>query len=127
MIRLLCTFTTIDDLENTIFRILSNYTILNNKIFILKLKQTGELICTYTIDSNNFGSLIENTILIHRQKETNTLYTINSLNMLIKQLNNNVFSKDYLINWHNYKNMAIFLNDKHINIYNLDIYHILDI
>jgi hypothetical protein len=32
-------------------------------------------------------SILENTILLHRKKESNTLYTINALNDLICSLN----------------------------------------
>jgi hypothetical protein len=45
---------------------------------------------TYNVDLGNTKGefAIGNTILVHRKKQTNTLYTINALNELIKSLNN---------------------------------------
>jgi hypothetical protein len=40
-----------------------------------------------------------NTILLHRKKETNSLYTINALNTLIKSLNNGFLDKNYMVDW----------------------------
>jgi hypothetical protein len=34
------------------------------------------------LTKNNVSEIPENTILVHRKKETNTLYTINALNEL---------------------------------------------
>ena len=45
-----------------------------------------------------------------RKKDSNTLYTINSLNELIKKLNNGVLDTSYSINWNDYKN-TILLTD----------------
>ena len=64
--------------------------------------------CTYNIDQGNVSKLPENTILVHRKKETNTLYTINALNELIKKLNGGVVDTKFPITWEHYKN-SIFL------------------
>ena len=42
---------------------------------------------TYNIDSPTDILQLPNTILVHRKKQTNTLYTINALNEVIKYLN----------------------------------------
>ena len=84
--KLFCTFTKkeyVDDLLNTLT---SKYTIMYNKIFVLQ-SNNGEYVCTYNVDNGNINDLPGNTILVHRKKESNTLYTINALNELIKQLN----------------------------------------
>ncbi len=51
--------------------------------------------------------LLPNTILLHRKKESNTLYTINALNTLIKQLNGGVLDTSFPINWQDYKNSVL--------------------
>jgi hypothetical protein len=51
--------------------------------------------------------LPENTILVHRKKDSNTLYTINALNELIKGLNNGIVDTRYPINWQHYKNTIL--------------------
>lgn len=125
MIRLLCTFTLENDLQPTIDNIVSNYNILNGKIFVLQMSENLELACTYNIESGNLNDLLDNTISIHRRKETNTLYTINGLNFLIKSLNNNILDKNYKVNWEDYSNTAILVTDKKLILHELQIYKII--
>lgn len=110
--KLFCTFTDRENLEYTIDSIKKNYTILYNKIFVLSTRETNEFICTYNIDLINLKRdhrFLPNTIFTHRNKHTNTLYTINALNKLIMSLNDNKFDKNYRINWENYKNSIMLL------------------
>lgn len=127
MIRLLCTFTLENDLQPTIDNIVSNYNILNGKIFVLQMSQNTELACTYNIDSGNLNDLLDNTISIHRRKETNTLYTINGLNFLIRSLNNNILDKNYKINWEDYSNKAILVTERQLVLHDLTIHKIIHI
>jgi len=127
VIRLLCTFTLENDLQPTIDNIVSNYNILNGKIFVLQMSENPELACTYNIESGNLSDLLGNTISIHRRKETNTLYTINGLNFLIKSLNNNILDKNYKVNWDDYSNTAILVTDKKLILHELQIYKIIHI
>jgi hypothetical protein len=127
VIRLLCTFTLENDLQPTIDNIVSNYNILNGKIFVLQMSENPELACTYNIESGNLNDLLDNTISIHRRKETNTLYTINGLNFLIKSLNNNILDKNYKVNWEDYSNTAILVTDKKLILHELQIYKIIHI
>jgi hypothetical protein len=52
-------------------------------------------------------SALPNTILIHRKKESNTLYTINALNLLIKEENGGSLDKKFSLNWQKFKNSII--------------------
>ena len=106
--KLFCTFTAHDAVDDTIFKISNKYSILFNKIFILESSHSDELICTYNIDAGNVSSIpLSNTILLHRKKESNTLYTINALNTLIKSLNGGLLDNRYQIEWDNYKNCIL--------------------
>ena len=107
--KLFATFTKKEDLQETIETITSRYTILFDKIFILESQDSDELICTYNIDPGNLNSttILLNTILLHRKKDSNTLYTINALNTLIKTLNNGVADPNYKIEWTDYKNTIL--------------------
>jgi hypothetical protein len=108
--KLFCTFTTPDELDITVSTINRRYSILYNKVFILESPQSKELMCTYNIDTGNVTETpLPNTILLHRKKESNTLYTINALNALIRTLNNGILDTKYIINWADYKN-CILLN-----------------
>lgn len=110
--KLFATFSKKEDIEQTIEVIINRYSILFNKIFILESKDSDEFICTYNIDPGNLSttSVLPNTILLHRKKESNTLYTINALNTLIKVLNNGVADPNYRINWPDYKNTILLTN-----------------
>ena len=79
---------------------------------MLESLSTEEYVCTYNIDTFNMEqqSVLPNTILLHRKKESNTLYTINALNALIRTLNEGMLDTRFIVNWADYKN-CILLNN----------------
>ena len=107
--RLYCTFTTVDAYEEVANTIQTSYVILFNKIFVLESLDGEKIMLTYNVDLGNSSGefMVDNTILVHRKKQTNTLYTINALNELIKSLNNGVLDKSYSINWDDYRNCIL--------------------
>ena len=127
--KLFATFSKKEDIEQTIEVISSRYTILFNKIFILESKDSDEFICTYNIDPGNLSttSVLPNTILLHRKKESNSLYTINALNTLIKTLNNGVADPNYKIEWADYKNTILLTNGPDLRKLETTIYKIVNL
>tara|TARA_B100001094_G_scaffold173408_1_gene167726 strand:- start:118 stop:513 length:396 start_codon:yes stop_codon:yes gene_type:complete len=115
--RLYCTFTNSNKFEQLIETIQLSYVILFNKIFVLESLDGEKIMLTYNVDMNNSSgeSMIDNTILVHRKKQTNTLYTINALNELIKSLNNGVLDKRFPIEWNNYKNCILLIQTEGFN------------
>ena len=115
--RLYCTFTTPDNIEEITSTIQTSYVILFNKIFVLESLDGEKIMLTYNVDMGNSqkSNIIDNTILVHRKKQTNTLYTINALNELIKSLNNGYLDKTYTINWNNYKNCILLIQAEGFN------------
>lgn len=108
MNKLFCTFSSKDGLDDTLREINREYTILYKKIFVLASPESEEYMCTYNIElQGGQTKILPNTILLHRKKESNTLYTINALNTLIKKLNNGVLDTSYMINWNDYKNSIL--------------------
>ena len=105
--KLFCTFTSLENLEETTKEVKSSYDILYKKIFVLYIKSNDEYVCTYNVDPNSIESILPNTILVHRKKESNTLYTINALNELIKLLNGGVVDVKYKVNWQHYRNTIL--------------------
>jgi hypothetical protein len=106
--KLFCTFSSKDRLEDTLATITGEYVIMYGKIFVLESVESDEYLCTYNIEIQDSGTkILSNTILLHRKKETNTLYTINSLNILIKSLNEGVLDTSFRIDWQNYKNTVL--------------------
>jgi hypothetical protein len=125
--KLFCTFTPKDNLEETVATINRRYTILFSKIFVLESQQSDELICTYNIDTGNTNnSVMANTILVHRKKDTNTLYSINALNTLIKQLNNGILDNKFIIQWDNYRNCILLTTGNDLRRLDTAIYRIVD-
>ena len=111
--KLFCTFIEHNRLQDTISILTSRYTILYNKVFVLESPDTEELILTYNIDvvNTNSKNALGNTILLHRKKESNTLYTINALNTLIRELNGGVLDTNYRVEWPNFRNTILLTQD----------------
>ena len=111
--QLLCTFTTQFNLDQSIIDITKHFKIVFDKIYVLQNEdKPKELICTYKVDQEDdidFNK-VKNTISLHRKKITNTLYTINALNELIKLINNGVLDTSYQVEWDMYKNMILISN-----------------
>ena len=110
--QLLCTFTNKEELKNTLQQIRETYHIVYNYIYVLQNKANlEELYITYNIDTQHSPSNpLQNTILVHRKKQSNTLYTINALNELVKEENNGVLDKKFAIDWEKFKNSIIVTN-----------------
>jgi hypothetical protein len=107
--QLLCTFTDKDVLQDVLQQIRENYKIVYNYIYILQNKTSlDELYITYNIDVEfRPNKQLPNTILVHRKKQSNTLYTINALNQLIKEENGGVLDTSFSLDWDKFKNCII--------------------
>jgi len=110
--QLLCTFTTKEELQNTLQLIRETYHIVYNYIYVLQNKgNLDELFVTYNIDTSFKPERpLQDTILVHRKKQSNTLYTINALNELVKEENGGVLDKSFSIDWDKFKNSIIVTN-----------------
>jgi hypothetical protein len=125
--KLFATFTALDDLDFLIDNLKSSYSIMYNKMFVLYVKSTDEYVITYNVEQGNVNSIPTNTILVHRKKETNTLYTINALNDLIKKLNGGVVDPSFRVNWQHYKNCILLTNHNELKQLNTKIYKIVEL
>jgi len=128
--QLLCTFTTKDNLDDTVKKITDAYSIVFNKVYVLQNENiVNELICTYNVDIGGGVDYnkVMGTISLHRKKHSNTLYTINALNECIKNLNNGVSDNKFMIPWENFKNMLMVTNSEGLNKINTRIYKIIEI
>ena len=106
--KLFCTFSPKSKLEEVLDTIKSEYVIMYDKIFVLESEESDEFLCTYNIEVQSTNTrVLPNTILLHRKKETNTLYTINSLNLLINSLNEGILDTSFRVEWQNYRNTVL--------------------
>ena len=125
--KLFCTFTSLDNLDVMIQDLSSSYSIMYNKMFVLHVKSNNEYVITYNVDQGNLNNIPENTILVHRKKDTNTLYTINALNELIKRLNGGVVDTRYKIDWQHYKNCILLTQHNELKQLNTKIFKIIEL
>ena len=115
--RLYCTFTTLDNFEEITQVIQSSYVILFDKLFVLESLDGEKIMLTYNVDMSNsmVNTMMDNTILVHRKKQTNTLYTINALNEVIKSLNGGILDKSFAVDWNNYRNCILLIQSEGFN------------
>ena len=116
--QLLCTFAHRTDLNIITDYIQTNYEIPERRIFVFaNVDLTDNLYCTY--NANETARRGQNTISIHRKKETNTLYTVNALNEVIRKVNNGILDKTYQLDWSRYQNSFILTDDAGYRVINL--------
>jgi hypothetical protein len=106
----LCTFAHKTNLDIVTEYIKQNFEIPEKRIFIFaNYEKRNELYCTFNATDTGYRG--KNTISIHRKKETNTLYTVNALNEVIKDLNNGILDKTMIIPWEAFENSFILTQD----------------
>ena len=125
--KLFCTFTTEENIDNLVETIKGKYDIMYNKIFVLHAKSNDEYVCTYNVDFGNVANFLDNTILVHRKKESNTLYTINALNTLIKELNGGVADSSYRVDWNDYRNCILLTRGNELKRINTRLHKIIEL
>jgi len=124
--QLLCTFADRKDFHQIVESINSFYNVYNKRIFVFSNNiNPKELYLTYNVvNITNNGQKFPNTILIHRKKQTNTLYTLNAMNKLIEEENGQV-DKSFVVNWKLYENSLIIAGDVSVRIIPLKIFEVL--
>jgi hypothetical protein len=105
--KLYCTFIQNESVDEVVERILEEHDILFNKIFVLVALDDDKTMLTYNIDGPIYNLQLPNTILVHRKKQTNTLYTINALNEVIRYLNNGNLDTSYQVDWTRFRNCIL--------------------
>ena len=127
--QLLCTFTRQSRLNETVDIIISCNEILYDKIYIFQNQDDlTQLICTYNIELvDNYEENIENTISLHRKKQSNTLYTINALNQVIRSKNNGILDKRFNVDWSEFQNTLLLTNEAGLNVVPTKIHQIVDV
>ena len=126
--QLLCTFTRKSKLNEIVDIIVSCNDILYDKIYVFENKDdSNQLICTYNVEFiENYEENIIDTISLHRKKQSNTLYTINALNEVIREKNNGVLDKSYMVDWNEFSNTLLLTNEMGLQKIPTKIYQIID-
>ena len=125
--KLFCTFTNLESLDTLVSELSSKYSIIYNKMFVLEIVGKNEYVVTYNVEQGNVNDIPENTILVHRKKDSNTLYTINALNELIKRLNGGVVDTKFPITWEHYRNTILLTQRDELKELKTKIHKILEV
>ena len=107
---LLATFCKARDVKDTIDLIATEFEVVSGKIFVLQDESDRyKKILTYNIVKEEivFSDVIKNTISLHCKKETNTLYTLNALNEVVKEQNNGQIDPKFSVDWGPHKNTLL--------------------
>ena len=127
--QLLCTFAIRSRIEDITRIIMECNDILYDKIYVFEnLNDDSQLICTYNVsyEDGHLSEDIPNTISLHRKKQTNTLYSINALNEVIRSLNNGVLDKKFPVPWEQYSNTLLLTNENGLNKIPTKLYRIIN-
>ena len=109
--QLLCTFAHRKDLDLILDYIVSSYVISEQRLFVFSDENVyNDMYVTFNVETAD-TKRIANTILVHRKKETNTMYTVNALNVIIREANNGILDKTFIINWNAYRNSILLTSD----------------
>ena len=125
--QLLCTFAHKKDLDIISDYISKSYTVSEKRLFVFSnAEKVSELYITYNVEPDDYKKT-PNTIMIHRKKETNTLYTVNALNAIIKKANNGVLDKKFILNWPAYENSLMLTDGDEIRHIHLELFKRIDL
>ena len=126
--QLLCTFSNKKEITEMVLIIKESAPLSMRKVYVLqKADNPNELMLTYNVKKSDTSGFLPNTILLHRKKETNTLYTINAVNHIIREANNGVLDTSYRLQWQNYRNSILLTNKQGLNIINTRLKEIIDL
>lgn len=126
--QLVCTFVRKNEIDSSVDEIQELFSVLNGKIFLLRaVNVQNELMLSYNVLMDTKKDFLQGSIMVHRKKETNTIYTINALNELIMNLNNGVLDKTFPINWENYKNSVILKKPEGLKILEVELVKVYNI
>ena len=107
--QLLCLFTIRPELEHSVDFIVTNYVIVNPNVFVLESKvRPEELFITFNVEKGSAPIDSQwKTILVHRKKQTNTIYTINALNEVVKSMTGGQTDNSFVIDWEEFHNCIL--------------------
>lgn len=126
--QLLCTFTTKQRLNEIVDIVVTCNDVLYEKIYVFQnINELNQLICTYNVEHQpDYQENIIDTISLHRKKQSNTLYTINALNEVIREKNDGVLDKSYMVDWLEFENTLLLTNEMGLQKIPTKIFQIID-
>jgi hypothetical protein len=89
------------------------YNMKSGRIFVLQNRfDDNEVFITFNTEYN---WRVDGILKVNRKKDTNTLFTINALNLLSMQENGKI-DKDWTPNWNEFMNCLLLSKDNQLNV-----------
>ena len=110
--------------------IADNFELTNNYIFLLRdLNEPQKKVLTYNavVERNKILNQRLFTMRIHRKKATNTLYTINALNLAVAKDNNGETGRHLKLDWEKYSNSILLVVSKELRVHPVEVLKIFKI
>lgn len=127
MTQLICLFVLEPEIDHTLSMIEKTYDVVFKRVFILAIEESEELLFSFNVEKDANRIQLPGAMLVHRKKETNTLYTINSLNALIKKENNGRVDVHYTVDWSKYINSFLVTSNNELKVLHTKVYKIVNL
>lgn len=111
---LLASFVKRSNVNSVVDIIKDNFDVIGNRIFLLvNVDEPWKEILTYNVVKTGeiFSDYVEHTISLHRKKDSNTLFTLNALNELVKKVNDGKLDNKISVDWKEYSNCILLTNN----------------
>jgi len=122
---LLASFVPHDKLDAAFEQISEMAGVSKSRIFVFKSPDLDDYVLTYNVQAEHantkFSAIWPDTISIHRKKETNTLFSLNAMNELIKSENNGQLIQSYKIRWEEYRNCFLLFRNGQLAVLELEL------
>jgi len=119
-----------DEILKEVEFIAHNMHLTNDYIFLLKnLEDPSKKILTYNAivkKGKTFNTRLY-TMRLHRKKQTNTLYTINALNLAVAEQHNGQTGRHLKLDWEQYKNSLLLTSGNKLDIHPVEVLKIFKI
>ena len=119
-----------EDIQKEVEFIVNNINLTNNYIFLLRnLSDPEKKILTYNAQGEKGKSFNPRlyTTRVHRKKQTNTLYTINALNLAVAAQHEGKTGRDLKLDWSQYENSLLLTSGKKLEVHPIEVLKIFKI
>lgn len=126
--KLYITFAKEDTEKEILDKILRSYDICYKKIYVFSSDSLpNQVIFSYNIEEGNVGLQLDSTISLHRNPDTNTMYTIDALNSVIRMQNNGVLDVKFRVNWKEFEKKLLITEKGQLKIVPLHLKQIINL
>lgn len=116
--------------DEAVQKILESFSLTSKYIFVLKNEEEeNKTLITFNAvqDRESIEKIRFFTIRLHRKKQSNTLYTINGLNLAVASENDGQTGKHLKLDWEKYTNTVLLSYNRNLKTFRIKLDKILEI